>query len=447
MTRGSKEGMEPRRPALERVKGRLERWRETQRLTREWRLMIDEFPTTLGHDVNASASTDFVVRRVFIVPGDPRSLVGSLGDEAMIGAVLSRLSDQWPHLDVGILTASQLADDAARLHGFTPMRLWDEGADLRESVTQIRDFKPDAVIVVGADILDGYYSVLGAIRALTLADLCGRSGFRTIVLGFSFNKRPHQSLRSIYSDTTSAVSFNLRDRLSLERFSRFSPAPGRLVADAAFLLRPDRDAPAVQTIKAWVGTRRAVDEHVIAFNLHPMLIRKITHLQLERLVGSAVVTLTRLLESHRVSVVLLSHDKRPQVGDDECLRHVYQGLASSFRERVLYPTQEMNAAQVKGVVESLDGVVSGRMHLAIASLGTGVPAVGVTYQDKFDGLFDHFELPQWLLVPPRLALQPDQFFGVLSSFIGSLDPLRRQIQTRLPSVIAAAERNLDGLIS
>ncbi|MGH8666125.1 MAG: hypothetical protein ACREUX_17835, partial [Burkholderiales bacterium] len=65
------------------------------------------------------------LHRVLIVPSDPFTLVGAKGDEAMMLAAIDQLSTREPVVQVGVLTATLSASEAARSLGFTPLQVWN----------------------------------------------------------------------------------------------------------------------------------------------------------------------------------------------------------------------------------------------------------------------------------------------------------------------------------
>jgi polysaccharide pyruvyl transferase WcaK-like protein len=81
------------------------------------------------------------------------------------------------------------------------------------------------------------------------------------------------------------------------------------------------------------------------------------------------------------------------------------------------------------------------MHLAIASLGSGTPTLSITYQDKFEGLYQHFGLPIEHTITPMQCLG-----DALSIRIGCAHAqrhdLRKRICANLPRVMTLASRNL-----
>lgn len=387
------------------------------------------------------------IRRVVIVPSDPGTLTGAKGDEAMMNAAVNRLRDAEPGLVVGVLTATKQAEDAARALDFQPIPVWTHPWDLNHVNAAIDEFCPDGMLIVGADVMDGYYNPVTAIQMLVVADISARKGVKTAILGFSFNKKPSPYLKEVFDGASPTLNINVRDKISLGRFKKFSSTSANLVADIAFLLVPEIESTRVGAIQVWADSRRVLGDAVIGFNMHPMLIRKASAAQVTELVDSAVRSLSEVMEARSVSVLLLSHDYRGADGDDSCLSVIFSKLADRFPGRLCYPTEHMRAAELKAITGSLDGVVTGRMHLAIASLGMGVPVAALTYQDKFQGLFEHFNLDTDFLLPPEGVADPEVLRPMIDKFISSIDLLKAQVTERKADVMRLSQANMNGLVT
>lgn len=406
------------------------------RLVREWRALAVDRPC---------ASRQMGMARIVIVPPDPWSLVGSKGDEAMICAVAGKFLQQNQDLKVGIVTAVGDAEAAARAMGFEPLPIWAEEWSLAHADGVIREFDPDALLVFGADVMDGYYGPVTPSRILILADLAARRGAKAALIGFSFNGQPHASMRNIFQHKSPELRINVRDPISHARYSRFTGTEANLVADSAFMLQPEF-SHAVEGIADWVQNRKAHGDLVIVYNLHPLLIRDITPEKMTELISASVDALQSVLDSNAVSVLFLSHDYRGKNSDDACLAPIHAKLVAKYGDRLLYPILKMSAAELKAAAGLVDGVVTGRMHLAIASLGMGVPVAALTYQDKFQGLMDHFDLPERFMISADAALDHRQIESMITEFLASLGDLRQQVKEKLPAVELASMRNLQGFI-
>ena len=94
-----------------------------------------------------------------------------------------------------------------------------------------------------------------------------------------------------------------------------------------------------------------------------------------------------------------------------------------FDDRVEVLSPPFSAWDVKGLCAHLDGVLTGRMHLAIAALGTGTPPLSVAYRGKFEGLMRHIGLDGGLIAPEAF-LDCSHTVTVLEAFTRDL-PNRR----------------------
>lgn len=386
-----------------------------------------------------------VPRKLVIVPSDPWTLIGAKGDEAMIQSVVTQLRERNPEVVVGVITASEMGSDAARQLGYEPIPAWNQ--TLSEVIEAIRAFKADSLAVLGADCMDGYYSSDTTLRLLSLADVATRYGIRSTILGFSFNNAPDPRLANAFNLLSDRVSVNVRDEISLARLKSFCKAKPQLVTDSAFMLRPISDSSAVMNLERWAAKHRSEGRTLIGFNAHPMLIKNPTQGQLNSLFDTVASALTKFMTRHDVAVALISHDYRGASGDDICLKYIADKLAPSFGNRLYYKETRCSAAELKGMAGVMDGVVTGRMHLAIASLGMGVPVAALTYQDKFQGLMRHFSLPDDLLLAPEKLQSDEPLVSLLERFTQGLEPLQEKVRQFLPQVKEGSAKNVAALLT
>ena len=108
---------------------------------------------------------------------------------------------------------------------------------------------------------------------------------------------------------------------------------------------------------------------------------------------------------------------------------------------IFYDAEVPRASQLKALCGLLDGLISSRMHLAIAALGMRVPVMAATYQGKFEGLFQHFGLDGTFLLNPQEFLS-DTLIDKFNLFINSLPELRQKISRKLPLVLELSNKNL-----
>lgn len=385
------------------------------------------------------------VPRLLILPCDPWTLVGSKGDEAMMVAVIAQLRRSYPGTTIGMVTATIEAEEAALGLATTPVPGWN--SQFAKNYASMRAFRPNRVVIVGADVMDGYYSPATTAKLLVLADTMARQGIGAAILGFSFNAQPSGLLRPVFDGLSPEVVLNVRDKLSLNRFRAFCRAPARLVADAAFMLEPSAATPAIDEVRAWSADRRAKADIVMGFNIHPMLIRNSGPDDIALLARAAVDALRTVMTRRAVSVLLISHDYRGAQGDDACLEPLHRALADEMGPRLMYGTHRSSAAELKAIAGEMDVVVTGRMHLAIAALGMGKPVGALAYQDKFRGLFAHFDYPDKYLLGPAALVDGVSLVNMMCDLMDELPLLTARVGEKLPTVIEASRRNVDTLVS
>lgn len=380
------------------------------------------------------------IRRVLILPADVADPAGSRGDDAMITAVIDRLGSVIPDAEIHVATLANSVAEVPRAH---MVRLWEIPWRLDRVWDQVKEF--DAQVVIGADVMDGYYSSVTSMRLWLLADLMARfrGGHRSKLVGFSFNTTPTWPVvRTIERHVGEQLRINLRDERSRRRFCAATGRDAALVADAAFMLEPQsiEGLP----VAGWIRSQRAAGRVLGGLNIHPMLSAQRDVATLDRLVASAAAAVRRTVDEARCSWVMVPHDFRTDHGDVDMLRSVASLVDRP--DHVVVAESPLVAAQIKALASALDVVVSGRMHLAIAALGSGVPAAGITYQGKFDGLFvDHFGLPEGLLLSAEGAEDENAMHDLIAGVVANRAELEEAVRQSWPQVARLASDNLGGL--
>lgn len=379
---------------------------------------------------------------VLIATPDPRFLVNSKGDEAMITGVTENILAQYPDCQVAILGDLTQLPESLVLLGVTLEPKWSTPWSLAYLTQVISQY--DSLVIVGADIMDGHYSPISAARLWVIGDIAARLGKRAVVLGFSFNSQPSDWLKPFVKRLSPSLRIYSRDAVSQQRFNSFCNSErADLVADSAFLLKPRSTSAVVERIAKWCKTQRSQCRIICGFNIHPMLIKNATTEQIDHLVASSAKAISQVLANRPVSFVFISHDYRgPKVGDCEMLSSIAEKLTSLNSDRILTFQEHLHAAELKALAGLMDLVITGRMHLSIAALGQGTPVAAITYQGKFHGLFQHFALDEELLISPDDIQNDSTFAAWMITALDQHQPLADQVRSRLPKVHQLAEKNL-----
>lgn len=382
-------------------------------------------------------------KNLIIFPSDPQTIVGALGDDAMITATADRFRLIEPDAEIHVL-CDAAAQDIVRSLGHTPVILpYKRRRDLAlfplKMCRLLQKGHYAAFAALGADIMDGYYNIEVPLMMLVSADIATKQGLSSTILGCSFNNQPAPELRSFYNRVDKKAALNARDELSYARLTAFSKKVPRLVADSAFTLKPGTaDAAASE----WIKVRKEADRIVVGINVHPMLIKNASPEQVECIVASMIQAIIHTSRNEPCSWLLLPHDYRPSIGDEACLQAIYHRLSVEGIDCYYFPGKR-RASELKAIASRLDGVITGRMHLAIAALGMNVPTLSLTYQEKFEGLYKHFNLPVSLLLSPSIFDTPSKLSDSILEFVRNLGTHAATISTHLQQVLNLSEKNFN----
>lgn len=376
--------------------------------------------------------------RFAIIAGDTSDPSGSLGDMAMFSALMQSLRARNPNATFTVIGERSHTIVVPGI-GETPVvPAWAGTTGTIAFDKLIRQHH--ALFVMGADILDGKY---GASLVQRIVAYCNHSvllGIPATMLGFSFNRNPRDPAVHALSRLHPKVTVNIRDQPSLDRFTRIVGIPARLCADIAFLMPPTATAPKAAP-ENWIAAMRLEGRTPVGINLNAhALAPAIAQAGMDVLIDHIADQLKRAGEQHVLAFMLLPHDLKLQSGDVAMLQTLENKLQLKGFAHVRYTSID-RPDKIKRVVGLLDLVVTGRMHLVIASLGSGTPTLSITYQDKFEGLYQHFGLSLKHTISPMQCLN-HEFLTRLNNAYTQRHTMSAQIRARLPQVKELASRNL-----
>ena len=374
---------------------------------------------------------------LLVIPCDPWSLTGSRGDEAM----LMVLQKMFPNSPLHIVTATPEASQVARIHGWFPEPCWQEKNLFANLLNVAIHIRPSACVILGADVMDGYYDADNSLALFAIADIMAHHGLPTSLLGFSFNSKPHPKVLKGLRRMDENFVYQLRDPVSLVRFEKATGLQAKLVSDVAFLLQPDNRSPKYSEISSW---KKREGKRLLAINLHPMLIKNASPENIREIIETLHVVLDSLLQTTEWNILLLPHDDRGDVSDNICLKPLFQKL-ERWKNRVKHLDVVLDAAKMKGIASLADCLVTSRMHLGIAGLSQAIPTMGFTYQDKFQGMIEHFGLDKRFILPLPVMKNRQEIESKIKWLLDNKDKIRIKILDALPHVFRLAQENFSPL--
>lgn len=285
-----------------------------------------------------------------------------------------------------------------------------------------------SVSIIGADVMDGAYVLRASVNRAALAERLVQLGWPVRIIGFSWNASPHPAaLRALARASSARVRLLVRDPRSAER-ARSDGLAVTETADIVFLARSRDPEGAAE----WMPRER------------PYALLNASGLVSEG--GSALAEYGRIVDdlvARGLDVLVVPHVSRPGADDlPLCSAIAEQGHADHGDRVRLIPTL-LAPATIRSLAAGARVVVTGRMHLAVMSLMSGVPAITVATQGKVEGLMDLFEAPE-LCVQPGEGLDA-RVIAALDAVLTGAEDIRVRLGDRVHAVTELARQNVEGL--
>jgi len=369
---------------------------------------------------------------------------GSFGDEAVVTSVVVQLARQGIK-KIGLISYRD-DDDWSYLSGIAEVFSLQDFFEYESWGVRFRFCRVasryERFIVLGTDVMDGYYGGRDSQQRIAVTEMAARAGVPTRIISFSFNSRPNPECVQLLKQLPGPVSMFGRDPLSRQRLADFLKRPVELVADVAFMLEPSPETDKVQSVYRWVEAERQAGRAVIGVNANHILLEQVQGLTPERLVNAYAAALHEITQRYlTVSFLLVPHDIRGRVSDVMLAEAIYAAVPEDVRAHCKIIPTPCKPAEIKAMVAGLEFVLSGKMHLAIAALGQGVPVACIAYQDKFEGLFQHFEL-DGLTIQPQDVVEPGKLAAFFIEKYEQREALAAQVRRRLPAVRELSRQSL-----
>jgi colanic acid/amylovoran biosynthesis protein len=356
--------------------------------------------------------------RVHILIAPPGG--GNLGDQAMVEAFIESMSDSVLVVTRGERDLVEASTDSARYQSFPHLiygSLWGYLKDLKRLKQVLAT--AESVSIVGADVMDGGYSYRSSANRANLAYLTQRLGIPTKVLGFSWNAAPdRRAKRALRRATATGVQALLRDPVSARRARADGIHNVVEVADLVF------GASESSSDIAHVGIQNVLD------TLKPIALINVSGLIDNKFDQTADYTrVIEHLSGLGFAIVILPHVSRSHDDDFRAGTKLLDALPDPLRQNVAMVDKLLLPRDIRALAKRAALTVTGRMHLAIMSLGCGTPAITISTQGKVEGLMELFGTPELSVTPKP---------GMGQTIIGSIDQIvspGSDIVTRIASAL------------
>jgi len=337
---------------------------------------------------------------------------GSTGDEALILGIKDYLSSKGNlYLGIVVKDGSNPEWKPFRKEGIKLYNLNNIDKNLGEY---------NELYVLGADVIDGGSQLHNAIEFF---HLIGKFNMPTRLIGFSFNNRPIKRIIEKFRALPEDTKIYVRDPSSFKRFVAETEVNAKQVADVAFLLKPKKPKP---HILRWIKEQKLKSRIVLGVNINSNKLTK-------KIFQAYVDALGKL---QNVSILIIPHDSRAFCGDLKAIQLLWKNLSNKLKKHSL-KLGITRAREAKYICGELDCVLTGRMHLTIASLDQGTPVLCIGYQNKMEGLLHFFGLERYVVQRKTVA----NIINLLPDLIKNRRKIKVKIRRSLPKVKELARKN------
>ena len=304
-----------------------------------------------------------------------------------------------------------------------------EAGTFADFVKYMRRFKREigscsAVLIVGADIMDGKYGDRTSTLRWKLAGWLASKSVDTSLFSMSWNERPTSAaLGGAKAACSAGVKIFARDELSLSRLHN-SGITAQLASDVSFL-RTDQQQPNLQVQEKFSDSAKNVLVNVSDWVTDN-----------EEMFDLIVAALSSLPENYRIIYVPMVH-YGANTDTVACGK-----LADKVPGWIL--PELPKPAELRWMAARSEFSISARMHCCLIGFAAGLPSIGLEYQGKFKGAFRTFGLADLAILPDEFS---DAFPKAFSQVMTDSGEIRKSILAQLPEVVASARVPVDSALT
>jgi polysaccharide pyruvyl transferase WcaK-like protein len=328
--------------------------------------------------------------RILLLGGDADH---NVGDRAIVSALSQCIVSHDPSAEVSIVASQGVGPGIRGVARMIPRGTSGIAGLCRAAVAA------DRILVAGGGLFQDDDSrakmPYWAARIALLKSLNPR------IAGHSIGAGPlrHVESRAAAGIACAALTtISVRDRLAQAALAACTSRPVDVVPDPAFMLEAAPRGNAIDFLRSldlmpgrplivvsarrWFHSRGGFIPNVVKARTGIGVARD--EQRFELLLGVLVDGLTHLARRLEAAVLLLPSYNVAHEGDDV----VCEALAGRLRDVTVRVARIVNPRLYKAVLGHASLIISSRMHPLILGAGMGVPLVGLSYNDKFQGLFD-----------------------------------------------------------
>jgi colanic acid/amylovoran biosynthesis protein len=142
-----------------------------------------------------------------------------------------------------------------------------------------------------------------------------------------------------------------------------------------------------------------------------------------------------LMEDERLLVLLVPHVLSPSMvveDDPNACRQLYEKLSEKYPGRIFLTQGRYNQNGIKYIIGLCDFFIGSRMHACIAALSQSIPAVGIAYSKKFQGVFESVGMGSY--VADVYQCSKDKLLYTIKTALEDRDKIRMHLNKVVPEI-------------
>jgi colanic acid/amylovoran biosynthesis protein len=149
-----------------------------------------------------------------------------------------------------------------------------------------------------------------------------------------------------------------------------------------------------------------------------------------------------LIEEKQANVILVPHVfGSHEESDSHAVSSVYERLKDKYPDGLFCVAGLYDPNEIKYVISFCDFFIGSRMHACIGALSQSIPAIGISYSQKFIGVFESVGVGYLIADPKQLTIE--ETLSTIDNALTTRDEIKIHLQKTMPGI----KENILGLLN
>lgn len=140
-----------------------------------------------------------------------------------------------------------------------------------------------------------------------------------------------------------------------------------------------------------------------------------------------------LIEEKQATILLVPHVFGEQEESDSfAVNAIYGRLKAKYPGKLFCVRGWYDQNEIKYIIGRCDFLIGSRMHACIAALSQSIPAIGISYSQKFIGVFDSIGVGNLIADPRQLSIE--ETLSIIGKALTKREEIRGHLQITIPAI-------------